>query len=54
VYQFFAHRAFAAALRDGRAPSPGFDDALRAHALVEAGYRSCASGQPEAVGPLLS
>jgi predicted dehydrogenase len=54
VYQYFAHRAFAAALRDGRKPSPGFDDALRAHALVEAGYRSCASGLPEPVAPLLA
>ncbi len=42
VYQFFAHHAFANALRDGRAPSPGVDDALRAHALVEAAYRSAA------------
>jgi predicted dehydrogenase len=54
VYQYFAHRSFAAALRAGSAPSPGFDDALRAHALVEAGYRSCASGQPELVAPLLA
>jgi predicted dehydrogenase len=54
VYQYFAHRSFAHALRAGRAPSPGFDDALIAHALVEAAYRSCASGQPEAVGPLLA
>ena len=54
VYQYFAHRAFAAALRAGTAPSPGFDDALRAHALVEAAYRSCASGLPEAVAPLLA
>jgi predicted dehydrogenase len=42
VYQFFAHHAFATALRDGRAPSPDVDDALRAHALVEAAYRSAA------------
>jgi predicted dehydrogenase len=54
VYQYFAHRAFAAALRDGRAPSPGFDDALLAHALVEAAYRSCASGLPEPLAPLLA
>ena len=54
VYQYFAHRAFAASLRAGTAPSPGFDDALLAHALVEASYRSCASGQPELVAPLLT
>ena len=53
VYQYFAHRAFAASLRAGTAPSPGFDDALLAHALVEAAYRSCASGQPEELAPLL-
>jgi predicted dehydrogenase len=46
VYQYFAHRAFAAAVRDGTAPSPGFADALLAHALVEAGYRSCARRLP--------
>jgi myo-inositol 2-dehydrogenase/D-chiro-inositol 1-dehydrogenase len=54
VYQYFAHRAFARSLRDGTAPSPGFDDALTAHALVEAAYRSCASGVPEDVAPLLA
>jgi predicted dehydrogenase len=42
VYQFFAHHAFATALRDGRPPSPDVDDALRAHSLVEAAYRSAA------------
>ena len=42
VYQYFAHHAFATALRDGRPPSPDVDDALRAHALVEAAYRSAA------------
>jgi predicted dehydrogenase len=54
VYQYFAHRSFAAALRDGVAPSPNFDDALLAHALVEAAYRSCVRGQPEEVAPLLA
>ena len=33
-------------LRDGRAPSPDVDDALRAHALVEAAYRSAAERRP--------
>ena len=46
VYQYFAHHAFATALRDGRDPSPGIDDALRAHALVEAAYRSAAQRRP--------
>ena len=40
VYQFFAHHAFANAVRERRAPTPGIDDALRAHSLVEAAYRS--------------
>ena len=43
VYQYFAHHAFATALREGRAPSPDVDDALQAHSLVEAAYRSAAA-----------
>ena len=54
VYQYFAHRAFAASLRNGTAPSPGFDDALLAHALVEAAYLSCVSRVPEPLAPLLA
>jgi len=46
VYQYFAHHAFAQALHDGRAPNPDVDDALRAHALVEAAYRSAAGRRP--------
>jgi predicted dehydrogenase len=46
VYQYFSHHAFATALRDGRAPSPDVDDALRAHSLVEAAYRSAAERRP--------
>jgi len=46
VYQYFAHHAFATALREGRAPSPDVDDALRAHGLVEAAYRSAAGRRP--------
>jgi predicted dehydrogenase len=42
VYQYFSHHAFATALREGRPPSPDVDDALRAHSLVEAAYRSAA------------
>ncbi|HVM64728.1 MAG TPA: Gfo/Idh/MocA family oxidoreductase [Acidimicrobiales bacterium] len=52
VYQYFAHRAFAAAVRDGMAPSPGIDDALRAHQIVEAAYRSAASRQPVEISQL--
>ncbi|MEI8000095.1 MAG: Gfo/Idh/MocA family oxidoreductase [Actinomycetes bacterium] len=46
VYQYFAHHAFARALLDGRAPSPGVPDAVAAHTLVEAAYRSAATRQP--------
>ena len=46
VYLYPAARAFARAVRHSRPASPGFADALRAHALVEAAYRSAASGQP--------
>ena len=46
VYQYFAHRAFAQALAAGRRPAPGIDDALRAHQVVEAAYRSAERGVP--------
>ena len=46
VYQYFAHHAFASALRESRAPSPDVEDALRAHGLVEAAYRSAADRRP--------
>jgi predicted dehydrogenase len=46
VYQYFAHHAFASALRESRPPSPDVDDALRAHGLVEAAYRSAAERRP--------
>lgn len=46
VYQYFAHHAFASAVRDGRAPTPDVDDALAAHRVVEAAYRSAARGAP--------
>jgi myo-inositol 2-dehydrogenase/D-chiro-inositol 1-dehydrogenase len=52
VYQYLAHRAFAQALADGVAPSPGIADALEAHRLVEAAYRSAGSGSPCAVADL--
>jgi predicted dehydrogenase len=46
VYQYFAHHAFVHALRNGEAPSPGIDDAVHAHQIVEAGYRSAELGRP--------
>ncbi len=44
VYQYLAHRAFAQAVAAGTAPSPGIRDALAAHQLVEAAYRSARDG----------
>ena len=44
VYQYLAHRAFASAVAAGGAPSPGVRDALAAHQVVEAAYRSAARG----------
>jgi len=52
VYQYFAHRAFATAVRGGTPPSPGIDDALRAHQVVEAGYRSAAARRPVDISEL--
>ena len=52
VYQYFAHRAFAAAIRTGTPPSPGIEDGLRAHQVVEAGYRSAATRQPVDISQL--
>jgi predicted dehydrogenase len=52
VYQYFAYRAFAAAIRAGRDPKPDLDDALRAHQLVAAGYQSASRGAPVAIGEL--
>ena len=52
VYQYFAHRAFAAALQDAIAPSPSIGDALRAHQIVEAGYRSAATRRPVDISQL--
>jgi predicted dehydrogenase len=52
VYQYFSHRAFVAAVRDRRAPSPGIDDALLAHQIVEAAYRSAAAREPMDISQL--
>jgi predicted dehydrogenase len=52
VYQYLAHRAFAGALAAGRAPQPDCDDALAAHRVVEAAYRSATSDSAVAVSAL--
>jgi predicted dehydrogenase len=46
VYQYLAHRAFAQSVAAGTPPSPGLQDALAAHRVVEAAYRSAANGDP--------
>jgi predicted dehydrogenase len=43
-YTYPADRHWIEAVRHGAPASPGFDDALRAHELVEAAYRSAAAG----------
>jgi predicted dehydrogenase len=43
-YQYVADRAFVHAVRGGRPASPDFDDAERAHAIVEAAYLSADAG----------
>ena len=40
VYLYPAARAFVRSVRDKQAASPTFADALAAHALVDAAYRS--------------
>jgi predicted dehydrogenase len=46
-------RAWVHSVQRGEAASPGFPDALRAHAFVEAAYRAARSGEPvELVGDL--
>ena len=49
IYMYPAARAFARAARAGEPASPGFADALAAHALVDAAYRSSAAGTPGTV-----
>jgi predicted dehydrogenase len=48
-YQYISDRAFVGAVRAGTHASPGFRDALAAHALVDAGYRSALTGMPASV-----
>jgi len=49
VYLYPAARAFVRAVQSRRPAAPGFADALAAHALVDAAYRSVGSGAPAAV-----
>jgi len=43
-YTYPADRHWVRCVQDGKVASPGFDDALRAHELVDAAYRSAISG----------
>jgi predicted dehydrogenase len=54
IYLYPAARSFVQAVRDARPASPGFSDARRAHALVEAAYRSAAGAAPVALSGDLS
>jgi UDP-N-acetyl-2-amino-2-deoxyglucuronate dehydrogenase len=49
LWNELASRAFIESLLAGRPASPGLDDALTAHATVDAAYRSAATGLPERV-----
>ena len=49
-YTYPADRNWARAVREGATASPGFDDALRAHRLVEAAYRSAAGNAAVDIG----
>ena len=48
-YTYVEDRAWIHAIRAGRPPSPGFADALTAHAVVDAAYRSADLGIPVVV-----
>ena len=49
-YTYPADRNWVHAVRSGGRAVPGFDDALRAHSLVEAAYRSAANGLAVEIG----
>ena len=49
VYLYPAARAFVRAARTQKPAAPGFADALVAHALIDAAYRSVATDAPAAV-----
>ena len=52
-YQYIADRAWLGSARSGTPAVPGFADTFAAHALVEAAYRSAATGAPvDLVGDL--
>lgn len=54
-YQYLADRSFVRAVAAGRRASPDFTDAWRAHALVDAAYRSAAdAGTPTVVASVAS
>lgn len=48
-YPYVEDRAWIHAIRQGTTPSPGFADAVTAHAVVDAAYRSADAGTPMAV-----
>jgi predicted dehydrogenase len=49
-YTYVSDRAWVRSARRGEPASPGFADALSAHAVVEAAYRSAATGEARDVG----
>jgi myo-inositol 2-dehydrogenase / D-chiro-inositol 1-dehydrogenase len=51
-YTYVADRIWARSVVEQLDASPGFEDALRAHALVEAAYRSAATGSTTDVGEM--
>ncbi len=52
VYQYFSYAAFAESVRQGTDPVPGVADAVRAHEVVEAAYRSARADRPVSVDEL--
>ena len=52
-YTYVAARSWVQAVRDGRAATPGFPEALTAHTLVEAAYRSARTGTVTDVADML-
>lgn len=50
--QDVADRAFVRSILDGGPASPGFTDAVAAHTVIEAAYRSAADGRPVALSEL--
>jgi predicted dehydrogenase len=45
-YTYVADRSWVNAVRDDKSASPGFEDARAAHRVVDAAYRSAATGSP--------